>query len=85
MVGLAIPDREARAAVGHCRHGFALFVMRNRPTSATVFEAVAALRSSTCITAQLSLQEAFRRWPRSIGCITKISNVSTKTLVLYTF
>ena len=27
MVGLAIPDREARAAVGHCRHGFALFVM----------------------------------------------------------
>ena len=27
MVGLAIHDREARAAVGHCRHGFALFVM----------------------------------------------------------
>ena len=30
MVGLAVPDREARAAVGHCRHGFALFVMNNR-------------------------------------------------------
>ena len=30
MVGLAIPDREARAAVGHCRHGFALFVMSSQ-------------------------------------------------------